>query len=89
MRGCEEGGGGAYDGGTLPADGREEDTLLAFWLRGVDGEVGAAEGADLDGPVDDEGETDCILVAAEEALCAVDWVERPYPYPPPPTFISQ
>ena len=28
--------------------------------------------------VDEEGEADCVLLAAEEALCAVDGVEGPH-----------
>ena len=41
------------------------------------GEVGAAEDAEFDGAVADEGEGNAVLLAAQETLGAVDGVEGP------------
>ena len=63
---------------TAAADGDEDAALLAVGLGGVYVQVGAADRADLDLAVDDEREADRVLPAAEEALRAVDRIERPH-----------
>lgn len=78
---------GAAGGGAGARDGGEEDAA-AVGAAGVvdvgvvvvvDGEVRAAQHADLDGSVFDQGEADGVLAAAEEALGAVDGVQGPDP----------
>ena len=73
-----KGGEGTHLLSTAAADGDEDAALLAVGLGGVDVQVGAADRADLDLAVDDEREADRVLPAAEEALRAVDRVERPH-----------
>ena len=63
----------------LAAHGDEDAASCPVWRRSGDGEVGAADHAELDAGVDDEGEADSVLFATEETLGAVNRVERPKP----------
>ena len=47
---------------------------------GVDGEVRAAEECDFDPSIDQQRERDGVLFLPQEALGAVDWIERPEPW---------
>ena len=62
----------------LAADGDEDAAARAGGVGGVVREVGAAHDAQDGLGVDDEGEADGVLLAAEEAFCAVDGVEGPH-----------
>ena len=52
---------------------------LALWVAQRSGEVWAPHHTHLDVAVLDERETAGILLADEEAIGTVDWIERPNP----------
>lgn len=52
--------------------------LLGLLCRLVHGQVGTPHDTELDLAIDDQREADCVLPAAQEALCAVDGVQRPH-----------
>jgi len=58
----------------------EEASARALWVAQRGGEVRTAHDTQLDVAVFDECEADGVLLAEEEALGAVDRVERPHPY---------
>lgn len=62
----------------LALDGDEEASAFARWIAQRCGKVRAAHHADLDVIVLDERETDGVLLAEEETLCAVDRIEGPH-----------
>ncbi|ROW08433.1 hypothetical protein VMCG_03121 [Cytospora schulzeri] len=75
--------------GALALHGGEDDAAALVGRVGADvhgqggrvieGQVGAPQDADLDVAVDHEAQADGVLAAAQEALCAVDGVDGPYP----------
>ena len=65
--------------GALALDGDEEAAARAGRVARRHRQVRAAHDADLDLAVLDEGEADGELLAAQEALGAVDGVQRPVP----------
>lgn len=61
------------------AAGGEEYAASVGGGGGRRGKVRAADYAELDDGVDDEGETDGVLLATEETLRPIYWVKRPHP----------
>ena len=59
--------------------GDEQAPALALWVAQRCGEVRAPHHTQLDVAVLDERETDGILLADEEALGTVDWIEHLHP----------
>lgn len=73
----------------LAAHSDEEAAARAGGVGGGDGEVRAADDAELGAGVDDEREADGVLLAAQEALRAVDRVEASKPEVRPRISVPQ
>jgi len=74
--------------GTLPLHRDKDASRSSLGIGGIDRQIGAAHHPNTDLPVHNEGQTDSILLPAEEALGAIDRIEGPVAALPAPCILS-